>query len=320
MRPRKIDRDLPACVYRKHSAYWYVKGGKWTRLGDELPAALVAYAKLKARPTEKMPGLLHRWLDDVEIAPSTRKTYAVIVRQLSEILAEFDPHELTAREITALMYHHRKKPGMANHMRTVLICALDVAYMENLVERNVARDTRPLKTATRDRYLTDAEFSAIRAKATPTLQTIMDLCFHTGQRISDVLALRYADLAEEGIAFKQKKTGKRMIVAWSPELRAVVEQAKALHASVKGLTLLHTRQGKQFSYSTVRTLWDRATTAAGIEDAHIHDMRAKAGTDALAQGLDSKKLLGHASESSHRRYLRSKETPVATPVSRKKAG
>ena len=25
MRPRKKNRELPACVYHKHGAYWYVK-------------------------------------------------------------------------------------------------------------------------------------------------------------------------------------------------------------------------------------------------------------------------------------------------------
>ena len=79
-----------------------------------------------------------------------------------------------------------------------------------------------------------------------------------------------------------------------------------------------TRQGKPLSYSTVRTLWLRATTSADIPDARMHDLRAKAGTDAEAQGLDSKKLLGHTSEQSHKRYLRSKEIPIAIPAREEK--
>jgi integrase len=312
MRPRKNDRDLPSCVYRKHGAFWHVKGGKWTRLGDELPAALASYAKLLAKPTERVPGLLYRWLDDVTVAKTTLKTYQVIVKQLCSILDEFEPHQVTARDITALMHHHRKKPGMANHMRTVLIGALEMAYMEKLVERNVARDTRPLKVASRDRYITDSEFDAIYSKATPTLRVIMDLCYYTGQRIGDVLAIRYADISDNGVAFKQKKTGNQLTVEWTTGMRAAVDAARALHQNVKGLTLLHTRQGKPFSYSTIRTLWDRALLASGIKDVHMHDIRAKSGTDASKQGLDSKKLLGHKSESSHARYLRDKEIPVAT--------
>lgn len=315
MRPRKTDRHLPPCVYLNHGAYYLVRRGKWIRLGTDLPTALAAYARHASAPSSGMPGLLTRWLEDAQIAEKTRKTYAVVVRQLSAILAEFSPDQVTARSIMAIMHHHRRKPGMANHMRTVLIGALDLAFLEERVERNVARDVRPIKTTARDRYLTDAEFKAIYAKATPTMQTIMDLCYHTGQRISDILSIRHADLGVDGIAFKQQKTKHRMLVAWSPDLEATVARARALHQSVRGMTLLHTRRGTPFTYSTVRTLWDRAVVAAGVEDAHIHDLRAKAATDAKEQGQDSKKLLGHASESSHNRYLRSKETPVAQPVS-----
>jgi hypothetical protein len=59
-------------------------------------------------------------------------------------------------------------------------------------------------------------------------------------------------------------------------------------------------------FGGILTAEDFATPSADI-----HDIRAKAATDARAQGLDSKSLLGHASESAHLRYLRGKETPVA---------
>lgn len=314
MRPRKHNRELPACVYLRHGSYFHVVAGKWHPLGKDLKSALSLYAKRISAPTDKMPGLLSRWLDDANIAIKTRRTYGVIVRKLSAILAEFDPHEVTARDIMAIMHHHRKQPAMANHMRTVLIGSLELAFIEQMVERNVARDVRPLPTQSRDRYITHAEYAAIHAKATPTLKAIMGLCYLTGQRIGDILAIRYADLGEEGIAFKQQKTKHRMIVAWSPDLRAAVEEARALHSSLRGMTLLHTRRGTPFSYNTVRTLWDRACAAANVEDAHLHDLRAKAATDAKKQGIDSRALLGHTTETSHLRYLRSKETPIAQPL------
>jgi len=318
-RPKKLDRDLPSCVYRNHGAFYLVKNNKWIRLGDDLATALKEYAKRQNTPTDGMPGLLARWFDDVEIAATTRKHYGTLVRQLSKVFAEFEPWEVTARDILTYMHSLRKKPGMANHGRNVLIGALDFAFLEGTVERNVARDVRPLPTKARDRYLTTQEFDAIHAQATDTLKVVMKLCYFTGQRISDVLAIRYADLTPEGIVFRQHKTKHRMIVSWSPELREVVDQAKALHSSLKGMTLRHTRKGTPFSYFTIRTLWDRAVKASGVEDARIHDLRAKAATDTDSAGRDSKGLLGHKSESSHMRYLRSKQTPVAEPATFKKA-
>ncbi len=314
-RPKKTDRDLPACVYRKHGAIYLVKAGKWIRLGETVSEAMQAYTKALDTPRDGMPGLLNRWFEDMEFSsPATRKNYFFSVKRLSKIFAKLSPDDVTARDIQVMMHHFRAKPAMANLLRNVLTLSLDFAFLEGVVDRNVARDVRPFKTTARDRYLTDAEFGAIQSKATPTLKVVMSLCYLTGQRIADILAIRYADIGEEGIAFRQQKTKNRLVVAWSSDLRVAVECAKMLHHSVKGLTLLHTRKGTPFSYATIRTLWDRARKAAGVQDAHIHDIRAKAATDANQQGQDSKTLLGHTSESSHRRYLRSKEVPVATPV------
>ena len=46
MRPRKKDRHLPACMFHRHGAYYYVKHGEWKRLGRDLPDALAQYARM----------------------------------------------------------------------------------------------------------------------------------------------------------------------------------------------------------------------------------------------------------------------------------
>jgi len=78
-----------------------------------------------------------------------------------------------------------------------------------------------------------------------------------------------------------------LTVEWSPELRAAVEAATQLHGKIRALTLLHNRRGKTPDYRTIKLQWDKACTAAGVPDAHIHDLRAKALTDAKRQGTDA---------------------------------
>lgn len=317
-RPRKQNRELPACVYLKSGSYYYVKDNRWRNLGRDKKAALTEYVKLLGKPTDGMPGLVWRWFDDTNISEGSLPVYKSAAKVIAETFKEFEPHDVTARDVLSFMHHHRKKPVTANLYRAVLSNVMEFGFMENLVERNVVRDVRPYKTKARDRYLSDQEFRSIRDKADPVLMSMMDILYLTGQRISDVIAIRHSDLTEQGIQFRQKKTGHKMLIAWSDELRVAVAAAKKTSKNIKGMTLFSNRKGMPWAYSTIGVKWRTAAREAGIENARIHDIRAKAATDAKTQGVDSKKLLGHQSESSHRRYLRGKETAVANPVSFRK--
>jgi integrase len=108
----------------------------------------------------------------------------------------------------------------------------------------------------------------------------------------------------------QRKTGKRLLIAWSADLRAAVESARALHGDHRRLWLLAQRNGRPRSYYGVRDLWDRACERAGVTDARLHDLRAKALTDAKRQGHDAQALAGHATEATTVRYLRGRERDV----------
>jgi hypothetical protein len=55
------------------------------------------------------------------------------------------------------------------------------------------------------------------------------------------------------------------------------------------------------------------------KDAPFHDIRASSATDADEAGIDSMALLDHTTESSHKRYKRSKETVVVQPVPARKS-
>lgn len=317
-RPRKTERDLPSCVYLKSGSYYYVKDNRWRNLGRDKKAALIAYAKLLTLPTDGMAGLVYRWLNEADISDGSFPTYKSAAKAVAEAFVEFEPWEVTARDIQVFMHHNRAKPVKANTCRAVLINALSWGFHEGIVERNVAKDTEAFTRKARDRYLSDAEFLAIQAKAKPVLKSVMDILYLTGQRIGDVLAIRHSDLTDEGIAFRQQKTGHRMIVEWSDELRVAVAEAKKTAKNIKGMTLFSNRKGGQWSYDSIGVMWRKAAKDAGVKDSRIHDIRAKAATDAKKQGVDSKELLGHASESSHQRYMRSHEIPVAKPVSFRK--
>lgn len=312
MRQRKRDRHLPPCVFSHHGAYWYVKRKVWTRLGSDLGAALAAYAKLiQPQPEGTMPALITEALADrrKRIAPNTAKQYETIAKRLRTILADFAPEQVLPRHVVEIRRKLADHPGMANRALSVLRLVFDYALEQQMIDSNPARGIKRIEETARDRLISQAEFDAIRAAAVPRLQVIMDLCYLTGQRVGDVLTIRYADLGDDGIAFRQAKTGARLVVRWTPELRAAVDRAKALHGNVRALTLLHNRRGKAPDYKSTYIQWQTACRAAGVSDAHLHDIRAMSATDAEAQGVDAQALLGHTTPLHTRRYLRSKKVP-----------
>jgi integrase len=314
-RPRKKNRHLPPCVYLKHGAYWFVRGGKWTRLGDSLEDALAAYAGVA--PLSGRGGSMPRLIDKVlahvrpTVKPESYRQYVQAAKHAKRILAEFDPEDVQTKHIAAIKLDMASTPNMANRTLTVLRIVFRQAVEWQLISQNPC-NVKPYEENKRDRYITDAEFQAIREQAPPRLQAIMDLLYLTGQRVTDVLGIRRSDLTGEGIQFKQQKTDARLLVEWSPDLIAAVERAKALQGKVQTMTLFAGRKGKPVDYRTTKDQWTQSCKAAGVESAQMRDLRAKSLTDARKQGLNATALAGHASEQMTDRYIRQRTYPAVT--------
>lgn len=312
-RPRKSNRDLPPCVYRKHGALWFVRRGKWTRLGadTDLAGALAEYARLRAQPTGGMVGLIEEALPVItrDVAASTDKQYRIAARKLQAILEEFAPHQVLPRHVVQIQDALASTPNMANRCLSVLRSVFAYAVRRQLVDANPCTGVTRLRESKRDRLVEMPDFDAIRAHAPPRLAAMMDLAYLTGQRIMDVVSLHRSAIREEGLYFRQAKTDAKLVVRWTPELRAAVERANALGGKVQGLTLFRTSRGGAPAYSTVRDQWQAACTAAGVPDTTLRDLRAMAATHAKRQGIGATALLGHTSEAMTARYLRDRETP-----------
>lgn len=312
-RPRKYNKHLPRSMYLRHGAYFYVKKGKWLRVGKDLRTALAEYASILEAPKGGMAELIDTALAHIlrDAAANTKKSYQQAARKLKKILAEFAPDQVRSRHVARMKLSLAKTPNLANICLTVLRLVFNYAVENELLDSNPVTGVKGYKEAKRTRLVSLSEYSAIYDQAGPRLQVIMDLCIRTGQRIGDVLAIRRADLTADGIRFQQQKTGTKGVVPWTSELHAVVDRAKSLHGNLTALTLLHDRRGKPLKYMAVYGQWRTARGGAGIPDARLHDLRAVAATWAKKQGKNATALLFHASPAQTVRYLRDKEEPIA---------
>jgi integrase len=319
-RPRKADRHLPPCVHQRHGAYYFVKKGKWTRLGATLTESMIEYSRIVGTPSGGMSDLIDRAYEAAckdkqrKLSDSTKRQYKYNAGHLRRKLAEFDPQQVKPKHVAQLRAEYHDKPNMGNQLVSFLKVVFDYALQWGEVESNPCIGSKRQIEDKRGRYLTDAEYQAIRAHAEPRMQIIMDVCFLTGQRISDVLKIRLSDITPDGLAFTQQKTGKRLVVAWSKDLHAAVDAAKELTRGriIKPTTLFCTTGGTAPGYSYVRVQWAKACALAGVTNANLHDLRAKSGTDAEKQGMDPTALLGHSDKKQTETYLRDRQIPVVT--------
>jgi len=284
-------------------------------LSKDYAEALRLYAPLIApKPPGSLPDFIDRAIARKELAPNTLKAYRLAANKLKIAFEQFNPDDFKPKHFYQWITVKKITDSMAQLYRSVMVCAMALAIEEGEIDTNPMREVKNWSGGQRNRYLTDAEYLSIRDNANPTLQAIITISLQTGQRIGDVLKMTYADISEAGVYVQQEKTDEKLRLSWTPDLRDAIEVAKKLHTSVKGMTLFSTKKGKSLPYSTVRGWWLKATEAAGIEDGNMHDIRAKAATDADEQGLDSMALLGHRTEQTHQRYLRGKKIRVVQPL------
>jgi integrase len=301
-----------------------VKAGKWEPLGKDLADALDAYAKKIETPKGGMADLIDRAFVQMKpkLSANTIAQYTQAAERLKVYLVEFSPNQVKQKHVAAIKVKLSSTPNMANRVISFLRKVFSYAVEWQEADSNPCLGIQRHTEAKRKRYITDAEFMAIYDKAGERLQIVMDLCYLTAQRVSDVLAIKLSDITDDGILFRPKKTlnstGASLIVRWTPPLRATVDRAKALHVNgnIRALipTLLFNRKRKAPDYGTTKFLWDAARTAAGVEDVHIHDLRAKSLTDTKGEGGDPQALASHSSAAMTARYIRLRETPqVAGP-------
>lgn len=324
VRPREKRTGLPECVYKKHNAYYYVKGGKWTRLGKTEAEMYKALAKLKgqARGEPGMKLLFDRYAKDV-LTKKHQKTREEQEKQLVLLRAVYDKMEPGAVQPKHVAQYLDKRgqtaPVAANREIALLSHVFKKAIRWGIVSLNPCTGVERNEEKPRDRYVEDWEFAAVYQRAPEHLQIIMDLAYITGQRQADLLNIRLQDLTDEGILFKQAKTGAKLCVEWSDSLRSVIDRAKAIEKDVASMWLISNKKGQRYTSSGIQTAWQRLMVdclATQDKDGNkiepvirerftFHDIRAKARSDG-----EDKALLGHADPAKMARTYQRKAVKV----------
>jgi hypothetical protein len=205
----------------------------------------------------------------------------------------------------------------------VLSQVFEYARDVGLTEYNPCEGVERNTELPRDREALAWEVECLLAAAPPLLALMIRFVRITGWRGHEIRALEHRQFEPAGIRLQRAKGGQRELWEWTPELRAIVDEAKKLRGAVRSLRYVFcTRKGGQLTEWGLQSLW-RATlrranrqladSGVGISGLTFHDLRSKAIDDAAERGLDPVAFASHSdSKVTRRHYLRraKRQTPL----------
>jgi integrase len=347
-RPTK-NLNLPPRMRKRVSSsgtafYYYDTGGKPRReipLGSDYVLAMRKWSDLEQNgvaPLEVTFAVVAERYRREVIPKKASRTQKDNERELNELLAFFNnpPAPLDGiRPVHVRQYLDRRRdaPIRANREKALLSHIWNKAREWGYTDReNPCRGVQGFTEKGRDVYVEDEVYKAVWDAADPMVRDGMDLAYLTGQRVSDVLAMTETALRGGMLEVRQAKTGKRLRIALSGELGAVVARARERRpkgeGQVRSLHLVVAEDGQPLTYSGfIQRFQDaRAAAAAKEDNARIapailgfqfRDLRAKAGTDKADSAGDirqAQRQLGHSSVVMTEHYVRNRRGDKVDPT------
>ncbi len=333
------DPALPPRVFPKGKWFYLViaegKKRHWRKLSkitEGLPAMYRALAALVEADQRSgtVPQVIADW--EIEVMPAhaagTRATEKARGKIIAEALADFLAREVETPDCSEFLKRFKSMPRTFNAYRAQLRELMRFAEEKGMrpAGSNPVAAIRTMPTPARDRYITDSELRRIKVAALrwnagkddldtrsgPMLCALIDMAYLTGQAISDLLALEWRDVLDEGIFFARSKvagsTGAKVLIEWTPKLLDVRRRLKALRKERRafGAKVFVRQDGQPYTYWGASSAWQRARKRAGITDCTFHDLKAKALTDKEAkEGMKAASAMGqHSTEQQTASYVR----------------
>ncbi|KAE9627957.1 tyrosine-type recombinase/integrase [Parasedimentitalea maritima] len=308
-----MKRDLPAHVYDKKGILYFQRRGYKS-------------ARIASRPGSKEFALEYAaLLNGAQPAPPSGKTFSSLVTSYERSQRYRNLAPRTARDYDKVLAWVRKKLGplpvdrmrrkdlirardanaeavrFANYIvqvvRILLEHAIDIGWRDD----NPAKGVSLLKSETPARQSWPPEkIDAFREHAGGRALLIFELCLGTGQRIGDVLKMRWSDIESDGINVTQGKTGTVLWVPFTAPLSTLISKTPKV-----GPTICAWGRGKPSSYRSAHELVMNVRKQIGAETYDLHGLRYAAAAELASLGCSDELIMavtGHQTRAMVARY------------------
>lgn len=292
-----MKRQLPPHIYRRSrdGTLFFKKriGSKFRHVvletqfpeGAEIPFSLhqererLLSERTPVKPGRDMAAVVHHYMSDEKFRskkPRTRTDYEKHLTYISGKLGHLAPKNIERRHVISWLrtWAEKETPHTANYrlrvLRIVLEHAIDMGLLST--EGNAARGVSELKYEKRDRQPWPADrVRAFREEFAhkDRVRLLFELLVGTGQRIGDVLKMQWGDIDDGGIRVKQGKTGKKLWLPLTSDLRVSLDVAERMN-----LTILTNQRGTgPWSYRGAHDAMMKARIRLNAVDYDIHALR-----------------------------------------------
>jgi len=323
-----VKLEMPYLWAAKRGRYWfYRRGGKFIpiRLTPEDDGFLEAYERIHRdfgraqtpKGAGSAAGTIAHLIDEYRASPDfrdladrTRKDYGHYLDILKSAHGHRPIATMPREAVLRLRDEHSDKPRTANYLISVLRLIFSYAADRQQTFRlpkdwiNPAQRPKRLREGEGHRPWEEVEIAAFRKRwPSGTLErALFETFLNTGQRGGDIAPMIRQQYFQGEIAVVQEKTGERVWIPASRDLR----QALDPWLEHEHVVLFPTPTGRPLQANHMRHLMRAAIRATGLpEKCTLHGLRYTFATRAIELGLDwqtIESIVGHRTAEMAHKY------------------
>lgn len=194
---------------------WWKAYRKCAGEGDEAPAAGTISALILAYKASA------EWRALSERSQGERLRH---IRLIEEVWGDLAVAGIEPWHVVEFRDQKASTPGEANNIIRSLSAMLAWSVPRGWRSDNPASFVKKLKLGEGYSPWSWADIELLREHARPPMWHAAALALYTGQRLSDVLAMRWKDLKGDVVRLQQSKTKKRLAIAMHKDLSALIDE------------------------------------------------------------------------------------------------
>ncbi|SMO94643.1 Site-specific recombinase XerD [Thalassovita litoralis] len=291
-------RELPKHVYRQRNGLYFQRRG-WPSLKFQndfgTPEFWAEYASIlngESKPsrvsTRSFRALVANYRKSPRyrrLKPRTALDYDKYLDFFCDKMGDTNPANMKRKDVIRLRDANAEKAYFANYSLRVLRVLMEHCVDLGWRETNPAKGVPELKTQKTEREPWPRQLLDTYRAACPIgtrERLVMELCVGTGQRIGDVLEMRWSDIQDGAIVVQQNKTNKVLWVPILPELQAALDQASRHSVFI----LTNERGTNRWSYRGASQAVRKVREQIGAVNYDIHSWRYNAACELLEAGCE----------------------------------